>query len=430
MRAKWEVGLTELDAPRLMTDLANQGGGTVDTLHSVPAVHLPDDSFLIQFPGGVLGAMAPGNRQQASYWISRPNRGLSPYLREAIHEIDSHAIIMALDLNNAFSSSDLERGIEKFETVQKSQLSKAAVAKLMASVQGVTLAINFRDKPYGRLSLDFAEDAALVSSIAKPLMLEILGSYCVMVDDAHNWTAEVKGNQMSLAGSFTKEGLMQVSSLIRLPSRALHAHANASSASGQKASPLELTQQYLASVESLLKILGRKKHDMVTLGQFAQWLETYGRKLDHLPTLGVDKEMLQYGRYVSQQLHHVSFALKGIGIQEPLAESGAASSSRIYGGALGNISQDNWQSGGYYGGGGGANYGRRRETNAAYGVARHLGAEGAIKSGMRQAQSAVTTVRFQSRAQAANYIQQAIANIETADIQIREAMTDKYQVQF
>jgi hypothetical protein len=49
---------------------------------------------------------------------------------------------------------------------------------------------------------------------------------------------------------------------------------------------------------------------------------------------------------------------------------------------------------------------------------------------MRQAQSAVTTVRFQSRAQAANYIQQAIANIETADIQIREAMTDKYQVQF
>jgi hypothetical protein len=81
---------------------------------------------------------------------------------------------------------------------------------------------------------------------------------------------------------------------------ALHASA-ASSASGQKASQLELTQQYLASVESLLKILRQKKHDMVTLGQFAQWLETYGRKLDHFPTLGVDKEMLQYGRYVSNQ---------------------------------------------------------------------------------------------------------------------------------
>ena len=181
----------------------------------------------------------------------------------------------------------------------------------------------------------------------------------------------------------------------------------------------------------LLDNLKHKKHTMKTMGQLAQWLDNYASKVSHLPTLGVDKEMLAYGKYISQQLRNSCFALKGIGIQQAVSEVNAAGSSRIYGGALGNVSQDNWQSGGgYYGGGGGGNYGRRVETNAAYGVARHFGAEGAAKSAVRQAQSAVTTVRFQSRAQAASYLEKTTANIEIAGDQIRESMTDKYQVQF
>ncbi len=139
--------------------------------------------------------------------------------------------------------------------------------------------------------------------------------------------------------------------------------------------------------------------------------------------------MLQCGRYVSQQLHNGSLALKGIGIQEGVSEVSAASNSRIYGGALGNVSQNNWQSGYGYGSVGG-NYGRRRETNAAYGAARHFGVYGAMKSGIRQAGQAATQVRFQSRAQAGTTITQIITNIETANAQIRESMTDKFQVQF
>lgn len=437
MRSEWEVAVVEMDAPRLITSLANQLGGAIDEVDGLPAVRLPDDSYLVEFTDGSLGAMSPGNRQKVAYWVNRPNRGLSPYLREAVAEAGSKAaIVMALDLDHAFSAQEVEQGIANFKCIEKAHLNKPAVAKLIAGAKGITLEVALRDKPYGLVAFDFSESPALIADIAKPFILEMLGDHGMMMDELNSWTPTVKGNRVALTGSFSKDGLTQVSSLVHLPSRALYGSADAPAAPGSgtatatsatKPNTLELTQQYLASVNSILKIVSEKKHDMQTLGQFAHWLEIYGRKLDHLPTLNVDPEMLQYGDYVSKQLLHVSYALKGIGIQEPIAADQAASSAKIYGGALGNISQNNWQSG--YGSVGG-NYGRRVETNAAYGVARNLGYEGAVKSEMRQAESAVTMVHFQSRAQAAQYIQQAIENLDTADDQIRESMTQKYQVQF
>ena len=114
-------------------------------------------------------------------------------------------------------------------------------------------------------------------------------------------------------------------------------------------------------MKGLLENLGGKKSDIKTMGQIAQWFENYGRHVDQLPTLGVDPEMLQYGAYISSQLHGASMGLKGVTIQKRVDEVSATNQTKIYGGALGNISQENWQqsSYGYYGGSFGGNYGRR-----------------------------------------------------------------------
>ena len=126
-------------------------------------------------------------------------------MREALADIDSKAqIVMALDLSHAFSADDLKRGMEKFEAVKKSQVDLADLTKFMATVKGVTLEISFQEKTYGILSLDFSEDAAIVSSIAKPLMLEIVGAYGVTVDEVSDWKPEVKGNRMSALMAFSE----------------------------------------------------------------------------------------------------------------------------------------------------------------------------------------------------------------------------------
>ncbi|MCA9144943.1 MAG: hypothetical protein H6821_15660 [Planctomycetaceae bacterium] len=440
MHPTWEVAIAEMETRALMSTLAERFQGSAGTVSNVPSVRLPDDSFVLQFSDGTLGTISPGNRQQVTRWVNEVNPSPSPYLQEGVRYADSSAqIIMLLDLKDAFAAHELD--LEKLESVQKSKVDKDQLNQLVASVQGVMLGITFRDKTYARLKIDFGQDAALISDMAKPLILDIVGSYGVMIDELPEWTAEVKGKQVFLSGLLTDHGLSRLATLTRLPTTALHVEASQPSdqtattvAPDQAAKPsvLESTQAYYQSVTHLLENLRAKKSDWKTMGQLAQWFENYGRHVDQLPTLGVDKEMLEYGAYISSQLHSASMGLKGTTIQKRVDEVAATNQTRIYGGALGNISQENWQqsSYGYYGGSAGGNYGRRMETNAAYGIARNLGAAGAMHSELRQQQQAQTAVRTQAKASAATGVQQIVQNIQTATTQVRQSMTDKYQVQF
>lgn len=446
MRPTWEVAIAEMETRTLMSTLAQRFKGSAGTVGNVPSVRLPDDSFVLQFSDGTLGTISPGNRQQVTRWIDEVNPSPSPYLQQGVHYADASAqIIMLLDLKDAFAAHELD--LEKFESVQKSTVDKAELNQLVASVQGVMLGITFREKAYARLKVDFGQEAALIADMAKPLILDIIGAYGVMIDELPDWTVEVKGKQVFLSGLLTEHGLSRLASLTRLPTTALHADASLLSDSpassdqpatttapgqAQKPTVLESTQAYYQSVTHLLENLRAKKSDMKTMGQLAQWFENYGRHVDQLPTLGVDKEMLEYGAYISSQLHGASMGLKGTTIQKRVDELAATNQTRIYGGALGNISQENWQqsSYGYYGGNVGGNYGRRMETNAAYGIARSGGYAGAVNSELRQQQRALTTVQTQATASAATGVQQIVQNIQTATTQVRQSMTDKYQVQF
>ena len=103
---------------------------------------------------------------------------------------------MVLDLQDAFAVDEVKRAIEKFETVQESDIDSAHLADLLASIRGVTLGISFRERAFGRLKIDFGEDAALLNEIAKPLVLEILGAYGVMIDEVAEWKPEVKGKTL------------------------------------------------------------------------------------------------------------------------------------------------------------------------------------------------------------------------------------------
>lgn len=439
MRPHWEAAIAEMEAKTIITSLASRIGGAVDRISNLPAIRLPDNSFVVQFSDGTLGTMSPANRQEVSRWINEVNRKPSAYLQEGVRYADTNAqVIMLLDLRDAFAAHELN--LDKLASVQNSSIDKADLSKLVAGVEGVMLGVTFRDQTYGRLKIDFNQDASLISELAKPLILDIIGAYGVMIDELTEWTAEVKGNQVFLGGRLTTHGLSRLASLTRLPTSALHIETSdgldqpavTELANTSKPSVLESTQKYYTSVTHLLENLQAKKGDLKTMGQLAQWFENYGRHVDQLPTLGVDKEMLEYGAYISAQLHSASMGLKGVTIQKRVDEVSATNQTRIYGGALGNVSQENWQqsSYGYYDGSFGGNYGRRMETNAAYGIARSGGYAGAVNSELRQQQQAQTAVRTQARATAATGVQQIVQNIQTASTQIRQSMTEKYQVQF
>ena len=82
------------------------------------------------------------------------------------------------------------------------------------------------------------------------------------------------------------------------------------------------------------------------------WFQNYANKVDRLPILNVDTDMLQYGQYVAQQLRNASMAIKGYGINKRVAEVNADQSAAPFGGVLGQSANDYYASGasgGYYG---------------------------------------------------------------------------------
>ncbi len=68
-------------------------------------------------------------------------------------------------------------------------------------------------------------------------------------------------------------------------------------------------------------------------------------KIDHLPILNVDPQMLPYGQYVAQLLRNASRAIKGYGINKRVAEVNADNSAAPYGGVVGQSSSDYYANG-------------------------------------------------------------------------------------
>ena len=87
------------------------------------------------------------------------------------------------------------------------------------------LGITFGKQPYGKIKVDFGQDATPLSDIAKPLVLDALANHGALIEEMEDWKAEVKGSTIYLAGYLGESGLTRIASLINLPTHALHAPA-------------------------------------------------------------------------------------------------------------------------------------------------------------------------------------------------------------
>jgi hypothetical protein len=390
-----------------------------------------------------LGAFGPGNRQLVSSWLQQKDLELSPFLQEAVRFEDGGTeIILAIDATDALTPALVEQRLtaSKETALASSKLSVQEIARLVSSLKGVMLGITFGKQPYGKIKIDFGQDVTALSDIAKPLVLDALANHGALIDEMSQWQLEMKGTSIYLGGNLGESGLMRISSLINLPTHALHAPATgggtpsaagadttaqAQAAPNQEQVVQEKTQQYFKSVEGLLRDLRSQKGEARTIGQIGVWFGTYANRVDRLPILNIDQQMLQYGQYVAQQLRNCSMAIKGYGINKRVAEVNADNNAAPFGGVLGDSASD------YYANGA---YGRPLGYGAAYGWASRQGAAGtaywAGRSEMRQAMAARTAADVQLKAGAAGQVQQIMEQLSEAHEKIRVMMTEKYKVEF
>lgn len=397
----WELGILELERTPSFALIARREGGHLDTIAGHSGIRTSSGRYGVELEPGLLLGTAQPNRQIISRWVASIDpKGaprLSPFLTQAIDKADRKAhLVMALDLVDSLTAAPIREILATYEPLKGKTSDQADIAEILASVQGVVLTVHVSDKREGAVRVDFKKPTAIMKPIAKSLMEEVLRGLGISLADFDHWTATTSGTSLVLNGDFSAGDLRRVVSLfaaspaahqMREPETGPSAGTTAPDPMAAKA---EISKKYFHSVRNLVDELNKTLHK--TRDNHNVWMERYARKIDDLPIKDVDTDLLTFGGNVSNSLRYQSQAGRMAALR-----SGVREAQPNYAYATGGI--------GPYG-----SYG-----NYSYSV------RVAPESGR---------IRTEEHANAAQVKVSEMKQIEDGMVQIRRAMTAKYNVEF
>lgn len=400
----WELGVMQLSEPLSMRSIARSEGGYVDSIAGNAAAWTPSDAYFVEFAGNELGVLFPAERQFVSRWVNhaKQNRAieLSPYLTEAARLTNEQVqILLAMDLTDAVQPHQVQERIEDSPILQKAKLDPEAAGKIIATLRGATLRVAVGKAAQAQLRIDFGADIAPLKDVAKDLVLSVLEDFGANIADMQSWKVDVKPQAIHMEGTLSQDGLRRLFSVIELPSTkfsALKDTGGAGEATEETPESLirESSLTYYRSVDVLLKDL---KRDLRGNKASAAVMERYAKKIDRMPILHVDPELLDFGGKTANTLRDMALTKRQGGVGYGTDTAGM-------------------------GGGGYANY------SVGYG---YFGQEiGDLYSGARASASDRAAMKASAMADA-NYARvEGFAAIDEAMAALRQKMTLKYQVEF
>jgi hypothetical protein len=224
---------------------------------------------------------------------------------------------MAIDTTDAVQAHRVRSQLEKSDLAKS--LDVNATVQLISGIKGLVLKISFTDKVQAVATIDFSTPVQLNESIAKQLVLSGLNTMQMSLPGIEDWKCTVEGSSISIAGDLDNDALRRVFSLLEVPSTKFSSlkEENTESSSADDVAANSLA--YFKSINSLLTDL-RKRSKSSGGGNDAYWIDRYAIKIDKLPILHVDDDLLVYGEKLSETLHIMSGARKITTMQGAAAE--------------------------------------------------------------------------------------------------------------
>ncbi|QEG34940.1 hypothetical protein [Bythopirellula goksoeyrii] len=400
----WELGVMQLSEPMSLRSIARSEGGYLDTIDGTEAVWTPSDAYFVKLDDQELGVMFPAERQFVSRWLNFANKNnevsLTEYLREATRLTNEKVqILMAIDLANVVQPHEVLQTIEASSSFKKIDLTPQEIVPILASLQGAILRVAVGKDVQGQLRIDFGSDISALKPIAKDLILSVLGDMGANISDLESWKFDVKEKAIHMQGPLSQDGQRRVFSVIELPSTKFSQLKDSTGESQtSEATPesqiREASITYFRAIDVLVKDLRR---DLQGNKASAAVMERYSRKIDRMPILNVDPELLDFGGHLATTLRSMALAKRQGGIAYGTATAGM-------------------------GGGGYSNY------SIDYGYFGNL--IGDAYSGARSSAADRSAARAQSMAAANSSRVEGFKLIDDATAVIRRKMTEKYQVEF
>ncbi|HET6327084.1 MAG TPA: hypothetical protein VFG04_20555 [Planctomycetaceae bacterium] len=315
MRSSWEVAIVDLATPVPMNTIARAEGGYQESIDSTPVVWTPSHAYCVQLDDQLLGIVYPDDRQAAARLISLGKTGqltpISPYLKAATKKLRSAGqIVMAIDLTNVAQPHRIDQALKESKVLEGKNVSPTAVAQVLSSLKGVTVAINFQSQALTEVRVDFGSSIRSIKPFAKDLVATAMSRLGMPLEDVSAWKLSFDGDTFVFRGQLSERGLRRVSSFLELPTSKFStlAKESESKVDPQKAT-LDASLRYFKMMEKLLDDLRAGLNTDAKI----LWYEKTARKIDQMPILHVDDELLAFGANTAQAIRQTAEQGRNIG---------------------------------------------------------------------------------------------------------------------
>jgi len=388
----WELAVMSLTEPMSVRAIARAEGGYVDTINGLQSVWTPSNAYFIRLDAKTMGVMSPANRQAVSRWaqFGRQNtkNAVSSYLETAASYVGAGTqIVLAIDLKDVVQPHKVRQALKESGLLKNDAVKQREWEKVISSIQGLTMKVHLGKTATGTLQVDFAESPALFGSQAKQLVTQSLERFDANIEDLSKWRVTIRSHSVILKGPLTTSNMRRLFSLLEVPTSKFSSQKD-QKPTDDKSVIAKASQNYYKSTTALMDDLRKTLKDRSKRHHYAVWYERFGRRIDRLPILNVDQELLAWGASISATFRTMSVSERMAGIRSGVRKS------NIYGSY-----QYNYNNNGYYSGG--------RSSGSA--------------------RQAVTT---QERARASQVRFRSWKQIDDSIAGIRQQMTRKYKVRF
>jgi hypothetical protein len=317
---RWEAGVLETKSDSTLAGLAAGIDAPYESLGTTPGLRLPRDAYLLLLEPRLFGVLGPADRQRAARWSrARATPPLeSAYLAKiaAFPETVGTEIMLGVDLTDALDLARVKQALGESPTLREAKLDSGMAAEIIVSIEGLALGVRVLDQATGMIRIDFTKDPAPLAEVMKPLLLERLAARGMMIEDFGAWKMDVQGKTAFLGGNLSPVGLSLILSLIEpeIPAGTLTATPNAAASTTivsavsatspttkQKADVATVSRRNFIQVNDLVTEI-RFPNSQMNPTAFGTWMDRQARRIDQLPMLDVDPDLLDFSQGVAKSL--------------------------------------------------------------------------------------------------------------------------------
>jgi len=422
LQPDWEIGYAALEKMPTAEAIAQREAGYVDTLGNRSIVWTPNERYLIPLADNVLSIVRPADRKFVGQWLKKDRSNvISPYLQQwAATELANFSTLISVDLEDVVSAEVLLDKLPRAKSLNGRNIQ--AVAKSISELKGMSIEVA-KDALNAKVSIEFKSPATELQPVAKDFFAEVLEVRGISLAEYSSWQVQStnEGKTFVFSGPISAQTLDDLLGMFTLHrgSSSVEAASNTSTtASGSSASTsgssaptsdsviAENTKNYFKKVVNTVHRV--RDYSANNTGERAQWNGNMANRIDELPTLDVDPQMVMFGAEVAKALRNNMMSMQLVNISQ-----GAAAVAND----AGTSGFSTATAGGTYAGSGGG-YG-------GYGY----GSYGSYGGNFVDPNSPVKYYQL-GQARGNSSFKELMAQLEQSIADMRRIMTDKYKIQF